>query len=109
MFAPRQYESKFLHYYLMHRKRPALIVLMLQGAEIPAGYTLAEKYSVVHRVVKNFLSQQNFFINFYFKYQNRGFLTRAVPNRHVREPYRFYGLLHVFLLPRSVVPKNIKS
>ena len=70
MFAPRQYESKFLHYYLMHRRRPTLIVLMLQGASLPPGYTLAEKYCVVHRMVKSFLT---FFLKHFYSIKTEVF------------------------------------
>ena len=47
-----QKDQRQFHYYLMHRRRPTLIVLMLQGSELPPGYTLAEKYSILHRVVE---------------------------------------------------------
>ena len=29
-----------------------MVVLMLQGNELPAGYTLAEKFSEKHRIVR---------------------------------------------------------
>ena len=33
MFAPKNYESKFLQYYLQHSVRPPLVMLALQGKQ----------------------------------------------------------------------------
>ena len=50
MFAPKNYEAKFLHYYFLHPQRPQMVVLLLQGLDLPSSLQLCQKYCCEHRM-----------------------------------------------------------
>ena len=51
LFAPKNYEAKFFHYYILHPRRPSLVMLMLQGPDIPSLLQIGLKYCSQHKVV----------------------------------------------------------
>ena len=81
MFCPRNMENKFLHYYLLHPRRPRMVVLLLQHQEKPVSYNLLRQRCVQYR-----------------QYRHGKFLRKSVPSRSLYQTYEFPGLMHVFLL-----------
>ena len=79
LFPPKSLEVTFLSYFLNHKQRPGLILLLLQHQVLPSVYNFAKINSDRHV----FLSDNNY-------------LSRAVKGKKARLPHPFKGLLHLF-------------
>lgn len=86
MFCPRNQESKFLHYFLLHPQRPQMLVLLLQHQEKPISFNLLRQRCTKYR-----------------SYRSGKYLRKPVPNSNVYYDYEFQGLLHVFSLPHKLL------
>ena len=83
MFAPRNMEMRFLHYFLSHRRRPSMVVLILQHYERPMSMNLLERHATFHT-----------------GFRGRYHLLRSEKNTKLFVPYYFNGIIHLFFIPK---------
>lgn len=79
LFPPKSQETIFLQYYLSFKKRPRLILLLLQHQALPSVYNFALDACERHLC-----------------FPDQNYLAKSVKSRQARVAHPFKGLLHIF-------------